>query len=204
MEIIPLTHDLSPLLLTQDPGARSTGLHMSDIYNDMYQDLEPARFQRGSELPALRVAAGLACEQMLEEGMRRLIGGVLKGERPGELSYRLPSGQVLAYSPDLLFQEGDDMVLGEIKLTWMSSRDVPQITAARFPPKFDKYFTQMKLYCHCLGITKARLFVFFVNGDYKPPTPKLLGWDVIFSPRDIAEAWSAAMNHGTTKGLVTP
>ena len=189
MKIIPIPHDLDLAVSTLP---RSPGLHMSEIYNDLYQDLEPKRYQRGTAPDPLRLEAGLALESILEEGLKRRLA-----QRPGE--FRTPEG--IIFSPDLLISN-DHLRLGEIKLTWMSSRDVPHEQANSFPPKFDKWFTQVKSYCHALETPWARLYAFFVNGDYKPPSPELLAWDIEFSKRELGENMSALLNHARHKRLL--
>jgi hypothetical protein len=193
MIITPIPHNLE---LAKSELDRSPGLHMSEIYNDLYQDLEPKRYERGKPFDLLRLEAGLTLEAILEEGVKGRLA-----ERPGE--FISPEG--VAYSPDLLIwdEETQRTILGEIKLTWMSSREVPRGVSNSFPPKFDKYFTQMKAYCYHLGTPHARLYVFFVNGNYAPPTPELLAWDIEFTPQELQENWSMLSVHAKSKGMLT-
>jgi hypothetical protein len=190
--IVPVKHGLEGVVGVS-VGHRSPGLHMSNIYNDLYQDLEPKRFTRGTLPDPLRLEAGLAFEDMLEEGLKRR----LCGERPPEMV----TEEGIFYSPDLIIFNGHTR-LGEIKLTWMSSKEVPREAANGFPPKFDKYFTQMKAYCHHLDLGHARLLAFFVNGDYRPPKPELLAWDIEFTPRELRENWQMLLNHARHKRML--
>lgn len=190
MQITPLTPDL-------DLGAsrliRSPGLHMSTLYNNFYQELEPERYVRGAPLDMKRVELGFSLEEMLEEGLKRRLAS-----RPGE--FRTKEG--IAFSPDLLMFNGG-VRLGEIKLTWMSSRDVPrEAGATSFPRKFDKYFTQMQAYCHHLETPSARLYAFFVNGDYRTMTPELLAWDIEFTPDELHTTWRQLLNYGRSRKLL--
>lgn len=206
MIITLIEHNLELALPSPEMAPRSKGLHMSDIYNDLYQDLEPNRFKRGTPMDEQRLEMGLMFEEMLEQGLARRLGEQL-GERPGEFHITVEGskGPVrIYYTPDLLFWEPDVGIrLGEIKLTWMSSREVPRNAGVdNFPPKFDKYFTQTKAYCFAIGATHARLYIMFVNGDYRPPTPELLAWDVEFDEIELQENWSMLMNHARSKGML--
>lgn len=131
MKIVPVKHGLEDIIGVST-APRTVGLHMSEIYNDLYQDLEPKRYIKGSKPDVLRMEAGLAFEDMLEEGLKRRLAG---SERPGEFT----TEEGILYTPDLIIFNGETR-LGEIKLTWMSSKEVPRELANGFPPKFDKYF----------------------------------------------------------------
>ena len=189
MIVTPCAHGLEDIIGQNEPGyIRTPGLHMSTIYNDYYQYQDPKRYDKTKPMDVLRLEAGLSWERLLEEAIKDRIGAMGCG-RPGELIG--PEG--IIYSPDLIIFNGS-IRLGEIKLTWMSSREVPREKDYGFPPKFEKYLTQMKCYCYCLETPYARLIAFFVNGDYRPPTPELLAWDITFSPRELKEEWATMMN----------
>lgn len=191
MRVIPVPVDLNIL---QTNLIRSPGLHMSTIYNDLYQDLEPRRYKRGSEPDANRMGLGFALEEALEAGLKRHLAS-----RPEEM--RTEEG--IAFSPDLLLHT-DITRLGEIKLTWMSSREVPREECMSFPAKFGKYLTQMKAYCHALGTPYARLYAFFVNGDYRKGAgasgPEFLAWDFEFSSHELHDNYRMLLNHARHKG----
>ena len=190
MHITPITPDLD---LGTSSLVRSPGLHVSTLYNDLYQDLEPGRFKRGVPLDMKRIELGFSLEEMLEEGLKRRLAS-----RPGE--FRTKEG--IAFSPDLLMFNGG-VRLGEIKLTWMSSRGVPrEASRTTFPPKFDKWVTQMMAYCHHLETPSARLYAFFVNGDYTSMTPEFRAWDIEFTSAETAATWNMLVNHGRHKGLM--
>lgn len=196
MRITPVDHGLGDLLAANAPGFhRTPGLHMSDLYNSLYQQLEPERYRIDTRPDKLKMEAGMSLERMVEEGLKqRLI------ERPGEL---VEPEYGIIYSPDLLIYNGHVRV-GEIKLTWLSTREVPREPGGVFPPTFGKYVTQMACYCRCLHTPYARLIGFFVNGDYGKTTrgPELLAWDIEFTKREMDEEWQAAINHGKQKGLI--
>ena len=193
MKITPVPCDIEP---AKSDLVRSPGLHMSQIYGDYYSDLEPTRFVRGSKPDAVRMEAGFCLEEMLEEGLKRR-----HATRPSEFTVR-EDGSDIAFSPDLIIFENDQMRLGEIKLTWMSSKEVPREPATSFPTKFDRYFTQMKLYCRALGTARSRLYTYFVNGTYRPQQPELLAWDIDYTKQELDDEWRRQMNHARFKKLL--
>ncbi len=162
----------------------------------------------------LRVEAGLIFESLLEEGLQAKFGLMLGGERPGEFL----TDEGIAYSPDLIIFPENRTVLGEIKLTWMSAFYCPISpdqairtglksnwdgrSSVEFPDKFAKYFVQMKAYCYHLHTNHARLIAYFVNGDYRPPSPCLLAWDMQFTDVELIENWKMLRNHAKHKGLL--
>ncbi len=188
-------------LLGLSTGPRGTGLHVSDIYNDLYARLEPDRYGGKGGPDPLRLEAGLGFESeleaMLEAGIKRRLVRQL-GRRPGELV----SDEGILMSPDLILFNGD-LRVGEIKLTWMSCAEMPMEEATAFPVKFRKWQCQIMSYCRLIGTNKARLIGFFVNGDYRPPTPKLLAWDIEFTDQEIRDNWTMLINHAKHMGVLS-
>ena len=185
MKVTPKSLDF-PLAMN-DPN-RGKGLHASDIYGDLFQDLEPKRYKRGGVMPDLKMAIGLAWEQYLEKTL--LVNGELVG-RPGELV----SPEGVLYSPDLLVTNGHDRI-GEIKATWMSPGKGP------LDPKFDKWLTQIKAYCFWTEIPRARLYALFIAGDYRDIRDPIFNiYDMEFTSRELKENHQLLMNHAKTKGL---
>lgn len=196
MIITPVRHGLEDIVgVSTTP--RTPGLHMSEIYNDLYQDMEPKRFVRGSAPDPLRLEAGLALENMVEQGLKERLAWV---ERPGEFI----TAEGIIYTPDLIIWNTDPRQnrLGEIKLTWMLSREVPRTVVNSFPPQFDKWFTQMKAYCYHLDLLDARLMAYFVNGDNRPPRPELLAWDIEFTQAELQRNWQMLLNHARSKSYL--
>lgn len=200
MKITPVPHGLEDLV--GKSGPRTPGLHMSQIYGDLYQDLEPGRFKRDTAPDPLRLEAGLAFESFLEEAFKHR---VMHGERPPELTHYEPGVDTpILYNPDLLIFDEHIRVV-EIKLSWMSSRELPREVANHLPQKFSKYLCQLQAYCHCLETNLGRLIFFGVNGDYNRDgafTPLLLAFDFEFTRRELDDNWTLLMAHARLKKML--
>lgn len=215
MKITPAT--LDGLQLGGSSEGRSAGLHMSDLYNSYFQEREPKRYDKSKPMDMVRVQAGLIFENILEEGLRASFGDMLGGERPGEFTVTV-DGTPLSYTPDLIIFPEKRTVLGEIKLTWMSAKECPisPEQAKRtglpsnwdgrglisFPHRFEKFFVQMRAYCYHLNTSYARLLVYFVNGNYRPPAPCLLSWDFEFTNVELVENWKMLYHHAKHRGMI--
>jgi hypothetical protein len=53
-----------------------------------------------------------------------------------------------------------------------------------------------------LGLNVARLYVLYLNGDYKPPTAKLLAWELRFTDDELEEEWRILMRFAVEEGLL--
>lgn len=185
--------DHSDINLAVSPGVRGDGLHASDIYNDLAKDLDPERYgdwKEEDDPDHLLMAIGLAWEVHLEK-MLVLAGHLVA--RPPE--GRSPEG--IFYNPDLLVVNGEDRI-GEIKVTWMSSK------SDLHDPKFDKYLMQNKLYCYWEEMAFARFYVLYMRGDYKGPQwPQFKIWDIEYTARELHENHQMCMNHAKHKQMFT-
>lgn len=202
----------------------------NDLYKKLYPKRFDKRDSDGVPLPMPmdKVEAGLVFEELLEEGLKRRLSG---DGRPGELVTKHAPGCIftdalrltpckcgagIAYSPDLLLFNGHSR-LGEIKLSWYSTKYTPvteaQAVAAGRPDlyvgtanfersRFDKWMTQIMAYLYHLHMTEAKLIVFFVNGNYKPPSPVVLAWDLQFTQRELNENWAALKNHAIAENML--
>jgi hypothetical protein len=184
--------DTSDLELLAPSEGRSEGLHMSDIYTALYQRLDPKRYGKPGDVRdmggTLRMALGVAWERYLE-GV--LIASGVDALRPAE---QMTSDGV-AYSPDLLIDSGER--LGEIKLTWLSSRVDPH------DPKFGKWLTQAAAYCRGLDIRKARFYVYHVNGNYTDRRgPALPAWDIEFTQQELEDNWASLHDFATKEAML--
>lgn len=188
--------DIAP----NDPN-RGAGLHMSDLYSDLYQDLEPKRFVRGSTPAPALLAIGLALEQYTE---RRLLAAGIGASRPPEFvtddEYRIK------FSPDLLIANGICRG-GEIKATFMSSRELPDKECSALPQKMDKYVTQMKAYGHNLEIPEWILFAWMLKGKWEKgreesPLADFRMFLLTFTAAEMRDEYRMLINHGKHKGMI--
>ena len=191
MKITPIEHNLN---LAVSGPKRSKGLHMSDIYGSYYAAMDKRFRDNGQGPDKVKMETGLAFEDVLEPALAER----LFGARPKEMRCTVDDdGRTITiyFSPDYAFLIDGETVLGEFKLTWYSSKGAPR------GKKFQKWITQIMLYCHELNLTKARLYVLFVNGDYKPPAPKLVAWELEFTQSELDEEWDIMMRHAKKVGL---
>lgn len=188
MKITPVPHGLDDII-GQSAGPRSPGLHISDLYNSLYQDLEPKRYANTGGPNTLKMAMGLAWEAHLEKCFLR---AGLSIERPDECM----TEEGIAFSPDLIIFNGH-IRQGEIKLSYMSEAD------SLDDPKFAKWLTQAKAYCHHLGTNLTTFYVLFVNGNYRDRRdPSFRAYEIEWTAQELKDNWQMLLNHGRHKGLI--
>lgn len=215
--------DLRSLGIGESGSIRATGLHASDLYGSLYQQKEPDRYRSdGEPPPPLLLETGLTLENMLEEGLARKFAtsGGEQIARPGEFTHSdVWQGHPVEihYNPDLFIYNGVGLRIGEIKGTWLSSK-IPQewtaspeaylrhaadIEAAMLNPKLDKYYTQIKFYCYMTKTRFARLYTFFIAGDYtRPFKSQMIVVDIEFSQDELDYEYATLMWHGVSTGLI--
>jgi hypothetical protein len=165
---------------------RSPGLHLSTIYRDMAQTINPREPLDQQDL-AFYGAGGFLWERLWSMAHR---DAVLSGSvvRPGEFTL-----DGIAGSPDALDTENGLVV--ELKCRWMSSNKFNQL---------EKYFyfelLQIKCYLAMVGLTEAEFTVFFVCGDWRPPIPCVRSAKLSFTEREIQEAWMQVYRHAKQRG----
>lgn len=174
---------------------RSTGLHASEIYGDLYKHLEPDRYDYGDEPPnPVLMALGTAWEIHFEYLLGKS-GYVV--ERPGE--FFSPPPESIAFSPDLMQYNGTTR-LWEIKYTSMSAKGMPETECNTLPKKLNKYLTQMMLYAYWLGIYDGMLAVVF---NHMPWKPDFRLFDIHWEGQELAENHAMCMNHARHTGRVS-
>lgn len=173
----------------EDGMPRSTGtLHLSQIYRDMEQE---ALLRRKSEMTGDELAwygaAGYLWEHVFSMAHQ---AAVLDGRlvRPGEWEC-----DGIVGSPDGI--DTDQWRIVELKFRWMSSAKFDQL---------EKFFwlelVQVRGYCKMIGTREAELWVFFCNGDYRPPRPVVRGKLLEFNDQEIDESWAMITGHARRKG----
>lgn len=218
MTITPIDHGLD--YIGKSRGHRAAGVHMSDLYNAFFKEKEPKRYASDTPMNPMHLEMGLAWEDMLEDGLKERLAAVAAENISRPPEFRTDGG--ISFNPDLLIY-GDDVPvrLGEIKLTWMSSRELPTEPTDSFPKKFDKWLMQIKAYCYHLDLLDARLYSFHVNGEYKwmrkktannaravvakidePGGPQLRAFDLSFVQIELDDNWQIMVQQGMNMGVL--
>ncbi len=212
MLITPIPHGLGDYI--GKSGERTPGLHMSTLFNSFYEDFDPGKYRHDDEPDNLHLLFefGLAFEQCMERALQaRYVASsddTLIYERPDEQIHEEDGLPPILYNPDLFIMEKGVFRIGEIKLTWMSNKDVPKAPGEFFPDKFAKYETQLKMYCRCLQCYFGRLIICFVNRDWKKHSktnlmgPELMCFDYTFTRQELDEEWDMVIGHAREKGLI--
>jgi hypothetical protein len=184
--------DVSLTAMVQRPDpARSPGLHLYDILQDINRALDPTRFSGTiAERPEFAVV-GMAFEEMLGQTLRDLLPG---WEKPGEFH-----ADGIAMSPDGF---GDPTYPGidEVKATWKRCPDVAQDFCDEV--KFSHYHRQAKSYCRVLGVQHARFRVLYVCGTYHPVLPLFKTYNVRYTADELETNWTMILQHATDMGVL--
>lgn len=197
---------------TLGPGQhdRPEGLHVSDIITDIMKTLEPKKYGKPGGPDVIKIQSGLAFEEALEKTFKPGSPGAF---RPPSVPVWTPGYSVqwqgkpypgcIWVTPDHVEPDetgGNPWIVREFKLTWYSS-------AKEFPSD-DVYFawlSQIKAYCYALETPLAILTVLYINGDYKPPTPKPpQSYGLEFTKLELVENWQMICNHALVRGWLVP
>jgi hypothetical protein len=85
----------------------------------------------------------------------------------------------------------------ELKCRWKSARSFEHLEREWWIE-----LSQIRAYCHMLQILEADLIVMFIGGMWRPPTPMVLGKNIKFTERELAEQWDAIMRFARDKGYL--
>ena len=201
---------LDPLTLRDfappDDLERSPGLHLTQITGHIMRQLAPKRY--GRDMPKADSEnyqeAGFVWEDVLGLAFARRA----LAERPGVIRFRPPevTRDDVAGSPDALTSgvqpDDPEIVVEEYKFTWKSARNVdsPEPGAGLLDEKFLGYLLQMQGYCAMVGTTRARLYIFFVNGTYQAMVPETRAYQFDFTHRELEERWRSYLNTARKEG----
>ena len=168
------------LISNEQLQPRSAGVHVSTVIKHMRTIMGK---QAGWPDEELNNAGqiGRIWEHVLA---RELANAGLGGQhivRPGEITCEGIIG-----SPDGV--DCEDPAIVEFKATWKSSKR-PVFEIAPW------YKWQVLAYCYMVELATARLYVLYVNGDYKPPMPQVRGWRYEFSPGEIKSNWQMILRN---------
>jgi hypothetical protein len=175
--------------------ARSCGLHLSTIY----QDIEGQWLKR-QPLDDKDRAAYMSGGFLWEHAFSRAFAQSLitpSVSRPPELYLDGITG-----SPDLIDytpRGSSQWRVWDTKFTWKSSRKLEHMERYFWP-----WLVQMKGYLKMMQsmaeAREAELYIFFVNGNYAPPIPQTRHLLLEFGQEEIEENWRMVTRHAKLKG----
>lgn len=168
---------------------RSEGLHLTQITGDLAIQL--GLFSDDRKLPIDKFELGFAFEECLENAWRDRLQRLSAFDifRPGEQHLDGISG-----SPDgVSFRDGK-VFLEEYKVTWYS------MATKKFLVDMPTWRWQNMAYCKMMGMRDCIFRVFWVNGDYRPPSPAYQAYQVSYSQDEIDQNWEMIVNHAEGRG----
>ena len=183
--------DVSTIRPPSEVVPREPGVHLSRIIRDMVDTAQPRQ-----PSPRVEAARGAYIEvgEAFEDGLERELAA--RAWKDGEPGFR-PDAQRLDgiwCSPDRLVMTERGPVIEEMKATWKSMRNGVE------HPKFLNWWMQVAGYCWVWETLEARFRVLWVCGDYKPPIPARMRYDVRFTAAALQRNWEAIVAHGRRKG----
>ena len=175
--------------------ARASGLHLSQITNDIAATVYPKDFwylvrDHDAAPPEFdaRTRATFEAGHVIEELIARIMAARAGWAKPDPVRC-----EGVWCSPDGWQQS--TRTIDEMKATWKSSRDFLQTT------KFQLYLWQVQAYMFALGATRARLHVMHMNGDYRPPRPEPPKTYILRPSREeIDSNWRMIKTHAKDRG----
>lgn len=175
MKLEEVGADIGNLIISDEQSRpRDPGLHVSDVIKYMRKSLGKDAEWREDELE-ISAQLGRVWERIVARTLADAHGDAARYFRPDPVCR-----DGIVGSPDGIDCR-DDAVL-EYKCTWRSSnRDIEL--------SFPHYWWQVKSYCWMTGLDVARLYVLFINGDYRGTGPVFKGWQAHFTERELKDNW---------------
>lgn len=164
---------------------RSSGVHLSGVIKYVLTTAGLLDADDLTDIMPLRMAVGMAWEAFAVGLWPHLIWQ--PGEQCRDGIYGSPDG--ITYSED-----GDCAQLEEFKATWKSRLERSEAKGVR-PP--DRKITEQRMwmlqiagYCWMMGLTRARLHVLWINGDYRGSGPQYFTYLLEFSEEELERTWN--------------
>lgn len=181
---------------------RSPGVHLSGVLRGILVKLGKLSPEDEADEMPLRVAMGVAWEDFVV-GLEVVREDWRVEWQPGEWErdgvYGTPDGKGMV-QVTLKTPKGKEVrvwrkCLEEFKCTWKSEHTRKDIL------KESLWVWQVAANCYAMGLEYARLHVLWVNGDYRPPSPKLMVYLMRFERRGLEEFWRNVVvrNRGLAK-----
>lgn len=166
-----------------------------DMMQTMYPKLygEPGTPYEGDLGSPMRIETGFLIEELLAEEFARRAGW----SKPPAVFRDAIGGRPDGASPRI-------RTVDEVKVTWVSAHcERENTTAIETNPKLYKYVLTAAAYCAMYGWTRARVHVFYVNGDYRPPKPMPPMTHVLrFGAGEVETKWKQMRRHAADRGWI--
>lgn len=211
IEVYPF-QGLMDVMVDADGNPMGTGREPGRHQSDIIKHLRLVRGAKGGpedEQPGLRMFAGFMWEWALEFAFKMLMS--LRAGVAKQVKCVLDK---IHSSPDALDVTDDaEWVLEEYKLTWRSMKWLeawkphgswePLSFEEAFEQNFFDWSLQIPGYLQCLSkalgrpIRRARLYVFFVMGDYTFQTkrgPRIRVFDLEYTEAELEQNWRVLLN----------
>lgn len=164
---------------------RSDTIHVTDLINAIEEDLgrnvySSSTLSNGDWYRDFGFLWEEALTALFSERM---------GQRIGEISLDGIYG-----SPDGIIFSDDGVILEEYKCTWKSMSNDPSDNW--------RWMMQIKAYCKMLDCKVCRLFVLYVNGNYRDTRgPNPVYYEIEFTEKEIESCWNMLKKKAYEIGL---
>lgn len=191
MRIVDLGGDYLTRLIQQkhaiSDSRREPGVHLSTILFDYIKTLHPQWYAKEMEEERKRTLfeLGNVFEDVIAAGLRETLGFEKPEPRKIDGVWMSPDGW-----------NAERKRIDEIKLTWCSAKD------GLAHPKLKKYQMQTLAYMYGWKAERARIHVFYVNGDWRPPLPRPHTYLLMPSMQDILENKNNLWQHAADRGML--
>lgn len=169
----------------QDPVRSQGTVHLTEVIRDLMEVSQMQRTASGSVWGRSELDLAAETGFMWEE----MISTALKDRLPCRIGEVELDGIVM--SPDGIEVYNGESILSEYKVVWASSSKSP---ADNF-----KWMAQVKGYCKALGMTKVRMYILYLNGNWKPPQPQYKCFLIEFTELELQENWDMILGHARAK-----
>jgi hypothetical protein len=195
---------LKAIRRTRSQEPNRSGLHVSDICDDLLKTLDPKRYEK--EINATSILGfqevGNALEDVIAEALARRIPGWHKPDPRSD-------DRGVIGSPDGFVARRRNRTIDEVKATWITegipernpfvtTDDVGRIVHESL--KFWRYRIQATHYAHMWNAERIRFHILFVNGNYRPPFPNFRTLTLKLTPRDRRDNAHLLWQHAEDRG----
>lgn len=183
---VELGFDLFPKRAEGVDPVRTNGLHLTDIIRSVMEDSGMQKTASGASWMPKQLSMAAEVGFMWED----LLSGAMKERLPCRIGEIELDG--ITMSPDGIEMLDDELILSEFKAVWASNK--------RLPVDNWKWMSQVKGYCKGLDLLKVKMYILYINGDWKGSGPTYDGFLIEFTQLEIDENWNMLVNHAKHKG----